>query len=153
MDSYDLGLTFRLSQATLAIWTSFSWLKVSIAPGRTLNSWSKTAILFMLSTLIGYSWSRRTLAPGAFLVSRIVLIFCISSSFLPIILRRLAFRPSLVTATHRQRGWSFDCRISCSTVLRIIVGVTSPRWSSGTLDVSTVQNTGSGVADRATDED
>ncbi|KAM5527282.1 hypothetical protein FOXYSP1_20154 [Fusarium oxysporum f. sp. phaseoli] len=56
----------------------------------------------MLSTLIGYSWSRRTLAPGAFLVSRMVLIFCISSSFLPIILRRVAFRPSLVTATHRQ---------------------------------------------------
>lgn len=105
----------------------------------------------MLSTLTGYNWSR-TLTPGAFLTSITFLILSSSSPILPITFTRLAFRPSLVTTTQRQLGWSLDARISWSMVFRSTAGVVSPIWSSGTLDVSTVQKPGSGNSDATVNE-
>ncbi|KAK0747281.1 hypothetical protein B0T21DRAFT_1458, partial [Apiosordaria backusii] len=72
--------------------------------------------------------------------------------FLPTILRRLAVPPSLVTAAHRQLGWSPGACISFSTSLRSATGVASPACSSGTLDTSTVQKVGSGVAAQPVEE-
>ncbi len=62
------------------------------------------------------------------------------------------FPLSLVTATHRQLGWSPDARISCSRSLRSANGVASPMCSSGTPDMSTVQNAGSSVAAQPVEE-
>ena len=81
IDPYAFAVSFRLNQASLAICISFSRPRVSAAPGSTLPSGSRTAVRLTLSTLTGYSWSRRTCAPGAFFASMMSLILFTSASF------------------------------------------------------------------------